>query len=263
MDELAFYEEIIRLKKARQPAVLVTVIETSGSSPRKAGAKMLVYGDGSISGTIGGGKTEADTIVAAGEVLRLNAPRTIAFSLTEAHGGVCGGDVTVYLEPLVAPPHCIIIGDGHVGQATAEAAGRAGFLVSLADEADNRADLLARADSRTYFFICTSDHQQDFLAVQEALNTPACHIAVLGSRRKREAMEVFLLGQGLAQQTISRVVSPAGLNIGAETPEEIAVSVVAQMIQVRRANADSHRSAVACRRPLKAHGRKQAIAVAG
>lgn len=265
MDELALYEEIIRLKKARQPAVLATVIETRGSSPRKAGAKMLVYTDGTINGTIGGGKTEAETIVAAGEVLRRNAPRTVAFSLTEAHGGVCGGDVTIYLEPLVAAPHCIIIGDGHVGQAMAEAVARAGFLVSLADEADNRAELLSRADSCTYFFICTSDHQQDFLAVQEALATPACHIAVLGSKRKRKAMEEFLLGQGVAPLAISRVVSPAGLDIGAETPEEIAVSVVAQMIQVRRANADTdtHRSAVACRRPLKAHGHKQAIAATG
>ena len=263
MDELALYEEIIRLKKARQPAVLATVIETSGSSPRKPGAKMLVYGDGSISGTIGGGKTEAETIAAAGETLRLNAPRTLAFTLTEAHGGVCGGEVTVYLEPLVAAPHCIIIGDGHVGQALAEAAGRAGFLVSLVDEADNRAGLLSRTDAHTYFFICTSDHQQDFLAVQETLATPARHIAVLGSSRKRAAMEEFLQGQGITPQAINRVISPAGIDIGAETPEEIAVSVVAQMIQVRRANADTHRSAVACRRPLKAHGHQQTIAAAG
>ena len=263
MDELALYEEIIRLKKARQPAVLATVIETSGSSPRKAGAKMLVYGDGSISGTIGGGKTEAETIAAAGETLRLNAPRTLAFTLTEAHGGVCGGEVTVYLEPLVAAPHCIIIGDGHVGQALAEAAGRAGFLVSLVDEAGNRAGLLSRTDAHTYFFICTSAHQQDFLAVQEALTTPARHIAVLGSSRKRTAMEEFLQGQGITPQAINRVISPAGIDIGAETPEEIAVSVLAQMIQVRRANADTHRSAVACRRPLKAHGHQQTITAAG
>jgi xanthine dehydrogenase accessory factor len=263
MDELALYEEIVGLKKARRPAVLATVIETRGSAPRKAGAKMLVYGDGSISGTIGGGKIEAETIVAAGETLRRNASRTLAFSLTEAHGSVCGGEVTVYLEPLVAAPHCVIIGDGHVGQALAEAAGRAGFLVSLADEADNRAELLGSTDFHTYFFICTSDHQQDFLAVQEALATPACHIAVLGSSRKRKAMEEFLHGQGITPQTMNRVISPAGLDIGAETPEEIAVSVVAQMIQVRRANADTHRSTVACRRPLKAHGQQQTIAAAG
>ena len=263
MDELALYEEIVRLKKTRRPAALATVIDTNGSSPRKAGAKMLVYGDGSISGTIGGGKTEAETIAAAGEALRLNAPRTLVFTLTEAHGGVCGGEVTVYLEPLTAAPHCIIIGDGHVGQALAEAAGRAGFLVSLVDEADNRAGLLSRTDAHTYFFICTSDHQQDFLAVQEALATPARHIAVLGSSRKRAAMEEFLQGQGITPQAINRVISPAGIDIGAETPEEIAVSVVAQMIQVRRANADTHRSAVACRRPLKAHGHQQTIAAAG
>jgi xanthine dehydrogenase accessory factor len=86
---------------------------------------------------------------------------------------------------------------------------------------------------------------------------------VLGSSRKRKAMEEFLHGQGITPQTMNRVISPAGLDIGAETPEEIAVSVVAQMIQVRRANADTHRSTVACRRPLKAHGQQQTIAAAG
>jgi xanthine dehydrogenase accessory factor len=263
MDELALYEEIVRLKKTRRPAVLATVIETNGSSPRKAGAKMLVYADGAISGTIGGGKIEADTIIAAGEALLDHAPRTLSFSLTEAHGSVCGGEVTVYLEPLIAAPQCVIIGDGHVGRAVAEAAGRAGFLVSLLDEADNRAELVRRADSHTYFFICTSDHQQDFLAVQAVLPTPARHIAVLGSTRKRKAMEEFLQRAGFQPPEIERVISPAGLDIQAETPEEIAVSVVAQMIQIRRNNADAHRSAVACRRPLKAHGHQQAIAAAG
>src|SRR5512135_1563283 len=122
MHELPLYEEIIRLKKARVPATLATVVEPRGSAPRKAGAKMLVRRDGSIVGTIGGGQTEADTIVAAQEVLRRGQPRTLNFSLTEPHGAVCGGEVTIYLEPLVVPQHLVVVGGGHVGQAVGRAA---------------------------------------------------------------------------------------------------------------------------------------------
>ncbi|MEW6500682.1 MAG: XdhC family protein [Thermodesulfobacteriota bacterium] len=263
MDDLALYEEIVHIKKERRPAVLATVIASRGSSPRKAGAKMVIYGDGGSRGTVGGGKIETDTIAAAGEVLRENTPRTLAFNLTEAHGGVCGGEVTIYLEPLVTAPHCLVIGDGHVGRAVSRAAGEAGFLVSLIGKDGDLKRLLGRADHHTYILVATSDHQQDFLAVKEVLATDARYIAVLGSRRKRTAMEEFLRQEGFTPQAIGRIVSPAGLDIAAETPEEIAVSVVAQMIQVRRTNADAHRSAVACRRPLPAHGHQQAIAAAG
>jgi len=263
MDELALYEEIVQLKKERRPAVLATVIDSRGSSPRKAGAKMLIYADGATNGTVGGGAIEAETVEAASEVLRDNTPRTLAFDLTEAQNSVCGGEMTIYLEPLVTAPHCLVIGDGHVGKAVSRAASLAGFLVSLAGKNHDLKPLLNRTDHHTYILVATSDHQQDFLAVKEVLATAACYIAVLGSRRKRKAMEEFLREEKFKQAEIDRIISPAGLNIGAETPEEIAVSVVAQMIQVRRANADTHRSAVACRRPLKAHGHQQAIAAAG
>lgn len=263
MDELALYEEIVQLKKTRRPAVLATVIASRGSSPRKAGAKMLVYADGAISGTVGGGTIESETIAAAGEVLRENFPRTLAFDLTEAANSVCGGEMTIYLEPLVTAPHCLIIGDGHVGRAVSRAANEAGFFVSLIGKDDDLQPLLRRVDQHTYILIATSDHQEDFLAAKAVLTTPARYIAVLGSRRKRTAMEDFLRQEGFTPQAIGQIVSPAGLDIAAETPEEIAISVVAQMIQVRRSDADAHRSAVACRRPLKAHGHQQAIAAAG
>ena len=263
MDELALYEEIVRLAKARRPAVLATVIDTNGSSPRKAGAKMLVYADGTLAGTVGGGKIEADTIDAARTVLASGKSRTLAFNLTEAHGGVCGGEVLVYLEPLLVAPYCLIIGDGHVGQAVNRTASQAGFLTSMADEKDDLAPLLNRADHHTYIFIATSDHQEDFHAVVRALATPARYVAVLGSTKKRTAMEEFLRKQGVAQLDIDRIVSPAGLDIKAETPEEIAVSVVAQMIQVRRSEAHENRSSLARRRPVAPHGQLQAAAAAG
>lgn len=263
MDELALYEEIVRIKKERRPAVLATVIDNRGSSPRKAGAKMLIYADGATNGTVGGGAIEAETVAAAREVLRENNPRTLAFDLTEAANSVCGGAMTIYLEPLVTAPHCLIIGDGHIGTAVSRAAEQAGFLVSLLGKEDDLQQMLRRVDHHTYILIATSDHQQDFLAVKETLTTAARYIAVLGSRRKRKAMEDFLREHGFTPEAINRIISPAGLDIHAETPEEIAVSVVAQMIQVRRSNADIHRNAVACRRSVTAHGHQQAIAAAG
>ena len=255
MDDLHLYEEVVRLKKAGQPAALVTVVATNGSTPRKIGAKMLVYGDGTITGTIGGGKTEADTIEAALRAMQTGNPRTISYSLTEQHGHVCGGDITIYLEPLNSATLAIIIGAGHVGQAVAHMAGEAGFLVSLINIASPKSGLAVSDDvtqcpvteleakfndigvnSNSFIFIATSDHKEDFVAAGAALKTSGCYIGVLGSTRKRAAMEEYLKGRGYSSEDINRIISPAGLEINAETPEEIAVSVVAQMIQQKRAN---------------------------
>lgn len=282
MDDLPIYEEIIRLKKCRIPAALATVVETNGSAPRKAGAKMLVRKDGTIAGTIGGGQTEADTISAAMEVIRLGKPCTISFSLNEQNGAVCGGDMVVYLEPLVVPQHLVIVGGGHVGRAVTQAAHQAGFLVTLIntmqtkESAPMAEDVLYRpvqdlaaafaeigVDDGSYIFIATSDHQQDFLATAAALHTDARYISVLGSTRKRAAMENYLGAQGITGETISRVISPAGIEIGAETPAEIAVSVVAQMIRVRRSDNAEHLSHPACSRTIKKDGAQQAYAAPG
>jgi xanthine dehydrogenase accessory factor len=250
MEDLPLYEEIIRLKTARIPAALATVVETKGSTPRKAGAKMLVRHDGSIVGTIGGGQTEVETIAAALEVIRLGQPRTSNFSLTEPHGSYCGGEVRIYLEPLVVPQQLVVVGGGHVGRAVGQAAELAGFKTTLIHTGalevqavqaryhsvqelpDAFADL--GVDSSSYIFIATTDHPQDFQATAAALNTEARYISLLGSRRKRLALEKYLAGRDFTPEVVARVFSPAGLEIGAETPAEIAISVVAQMIKVRR-----------------------------
>ncbi|MCB2181611.1 MAG: XdhC family protein [Desulfobulbaceae bacterium] len=249
MDDLSLFEEVVRLKKSGQPATLVTVVATKGSTPRKTGAKMLVHGDGTISGTIGGGKTEADTIEAALRSMQTGEPGLLSFSLTEQHGHVCGGDVTIYLEPLHVTPLALIIGAGHVGRAVGRMAGEAGFLVRIIDTSgrsdakevipspvDNLEETFAAlgVSSNSFLFIATSEHKQDFVAAAAALKTCACYVGVLGSTRKRAAMENFLQERGYPAEDMSRIISPAGLDIRAETPEEIAVSVVAQMIQQRR-----------------------------
>ncbi|MFH1215289.1 MAG: XdhC family protein [Pseudomonadota bacterium] len=237
MDDLSIYEEIVRLKKERKPAALATVIETSGSTPRKAGAKMLVYQSGSIAGTIGGGKAEADTIAAAQDAMQSGESRILQFSSPEENGNICGATMLVYLEPSGAAPRMVAIGSGHVAKAVCRAAEAAGFLVNLLPPEENLAELLLErcADPESYILIATSTHQQDFSAARLALKTPARYIGVIGSRKKRKALDSYLSAQGLSATDIDRVISPAGIDIGAETPDEIAVSVVAQMIQVLRA----------------------------
>lgn len=256
MEDLHLYEEIVRLKKARIPAALATVVESEGSSPRKAGAKMLIRRDGTVCGTVGGGRIEAETLQAAAEVLRGGTPRTISFTLTEEHGFVCGGRVLIYIEPLAHPVQLVAVGAGHVGQALARSARQAGFEVTLTDPLPVPAgvensgfavpELVAPVeeifetvpiDSTTYILIATRDHQHDFIAVKYALATDACYIGLVGSRRKRGALQQYLETAGLPPESMERIVSPAGLAIGAQTPEEIAISITAQLIQLRRNHA--------------------------
>jgi len=279
MDDIHIYEEIVSLKKKRVPAAIATVVETKGSTPRKAGAKMLVKKDRSIIGTVGGGKTEADTIEAALEVIMAGMPKTMEFSLTREHGGICGGKLVIYLEPLVVQDHLIVVGDGHVGRAVSQTARQAGFMVSMIGLSENKIesgscedatfhplDKLGKAfseigaDLNTYIFIATSDHHQDFEAASAALTTESRYIAVIGSRKKKTAMDEYLRTKGFDKKVVDRIISPAGLDIGAETPAEIGVSIVAQMINLKRNSDGAHYSRPACRGTVKEDGVLQAAA---
>ncbi|HEY6838215.1 MAG TPA: XdhC family protein [Geobacteraceae bacterium] len=253
MDDVNIYEELIRLQRSGVAAALATVVESSGSSPRKAGAKMLVKSDGSIMGTIGGGKVEQETIEAARKAISTGLPCTLPFVLTEDYGHVCGGRLLVYIEPAAMRPHLVIIGAGHVGKALTTAAKLAGFRVMVVDERPGfvSGEVLPDADETfaglpgaalTHFavsdtssiVIATTGYEQDFAAVREALRSSARYIGVIGSRRKREVLVQTLTSEGYSSADIGRVTIPVGLSIGAETPAEIAVAVVAQLIQSRR-----------------------------
>jgi xanthine dehydrogenase accessory factor len=255
MEDLRIYEELLRLGREGLPAALATVVETAGSSPRKAGAKMLVRGDGSILGTIGGGRVEAEVIAVARTAIGDGLPRTVPFMLTEEHGFVCGGRLLVYVEPLAAPPRLLVFGAGHVGKALAAAATFAGFRVTVADErpeyasreqvpdaheviAGNPETVLGSfpVDAGTYVAVATTDHNRDFAAVRAALRTPARYVGVVGSRGKAEILLRTLAEEGFPPEVVRRVVVPVGLPIGAETPAEIAVSIVAQLVRIRRRN---------------------------
>jgi xanthine dehydrogenase accessory factor len=254
VDDMKIYQEIVALHHSGEAAALVTIVESSGSAPRKAGAKMLVFGDGSTQGSIGGGRIELETIEAARAAIDTGVARTISFVLTKEYGHVCGGQVLAYIEPVMSAPHLLIIGAGHVGKALATAAGFAGFRVQIADERQRYTEsaqssgfletFAGDADATfrhfavhdaTFVVIATSGFQTDFDAVRAALKTPARYIGVIGSQQKREVLEQTLTQEGYAPAELKRLTIPMGLSIGAQTPEEIAVSIVSQLIQSRRA----------------------------
>jgi xanthine dehydrogenase accessory factor len=281
MDDILLYEEVIALYKSGIPSALATVVESAGSSPRKPGAKMLVRSDGSSLGTIGGGKVELETIETALSAIRTGLPRTISFNLTEEHGHVCGGMLLVYIDPVCMKPHLLIIGAGHVGKALSTAAKFAGFRVSVADDRPDYADrnqipdadetftgdpagAMARfsVDFATSIVISTTGFEKDFAAAREALKTDARYIGIIGSRRKREVLVQTLTAEGYPPDTIERLKIPVGLPIGAETPAEIAVSIVAQLIEMRRKHATEHVSDSSGRRTVEADGTQKTASAA-
>lgn len=253
MKDLQIYEEMVRLTRKGDSFVLATVIENSGSSPRKAGAKMLLREDGTTLGTVGGGRVEVETTQAARAALEDGIPRSLPFVLTEEHGFACGGGMTVYVEPSNRAPQLVMFGAGHVGRAVAALGKNCGFRITVVDERQECTgrDLLPfadeiiccpvgdafdrlRLDGETFVIIATPGHLHDFTAVRGALATEAGFIGLLGSRRKRETLLRTLEEEGYSDEQRNRIITPVGLDIGAETPEEIAVSIIGQLVRERR-----------------------------
>jgi xanthine dehydrogenase accessory factor len=253
VNDLERYEEMVRLTREGEPFVLATVVASSGSSPRKPGAKMVVRGDGSLLGTVGGGRVEKESVQAALAALADETPRMLDYVLTEEHGFACGGTMTVYLEPQGHRPRLVMFGAGHVGRAVTGLAHGCGFRVTVVDDRPECAtdallpgadrivclpaeeacgDLLLGPDD--FVIIATPGHHGDFAAVRGCLATHAGFIGLLGSRRKRETLLQTLTNEGFDADQRARVITPVGLDIGAQTPEEIAVSIVGQLVALRR-----------------------------
>lgn len=249
---MSIYAEIASVQAAGQSACLCTVVYTQGSTPRRAGSKMLVFPDGRISGTIGGGRMENLVIAEALAALEDGAPRRLTYSLTDpkrGDPGVCGGQMEVYVEPIVPEPSVVVYGLGHVGKAVAHLAGWLGLRVIVADDRDKFATIesapaaaehrvvapgeLANAlniNNRTFLVLTTRNVEVDLQALPPLLDSPAAYIGVIGSRRRWETARQQLLALGVAEEKLARVVSPMGLELHAETPEEIAVSILAEII---------------------------------
>ncbi len=257
----SIYEAILDAQRSSQPAALATVIRARGSVPRHEASKMLVYADGSIVGTVGGGELENRTIEEARQVARDGTARIISHSLVDpSHGdaGVCGGEVEVFIEPIMPPARLLIIGAGHVGRALAHLAHWMGYRVVVTDD---RADLCTHefipdadefvvgpvaeallkigVDSQTYVAGVTRGYLFDVDALPILLQTAAPYIGVIGSKRRWAMALKDLRATGLSDEVLTRVHAPIGLEIQAETPEEIAVSIMAEVVMLRRGGTGS------------------------
>ena len=251
------YEEIVKLRQAGRRGTVATITSVLGSIPSFKTAKMLVRDDGSIVGTIGGGCVEAEVWQAAREVMETEKPRTLTFNLNQSPkydtGLICGGTLDIFLEPVLPPASLYIFGAGHVSKSLYKTAHDAGFEVSVVDDRDSYAnrdrfpeakDVIAEdfeqamtrlaPNESSYIVIVTRGHRDDMRVLRWAVQTPARYIGMIGSKRKTIAIFRELIKEGLQPKLFDRVHAPVGLDIGAVTPEEIAVAITAELIAVRR-----------------------------
>jgi len=251
------YEQIVELRRQGRRGAVATIVNVRGSIPSFRTAKMLVRDDGSIVGTIGGGCVEADVWQAAREVMESEKPRTLKFDLNQDPkydtGLVCGGTLEVFVEPVLPPALLYVFGAGHVALNLCQTATNAGFEVIVADDRSSYATQerfpAAREvhafdfeeamrkldpDESSYIVIVTRGHRDDMRILRWAVQTRARYVGMIGSKRK--VIEIFktLQKEGVPAHLFDRVHAPVGLDIGAVTPEEIAVAITAELIAIRR-----------------------------
>jgi len=252
---LEICKEILSLGRAGRAGALATVVECTGSTPRKEGTKMLIREDGSTFGTVGGGLLEARVIEASLAVMAENRARAMT---VDVHGEATGsvqrdGKMLIFLEPIRPKARLVIMGAGHVAKALVRTASFVGFHVIVADDREAYASKerlpdaaevvvcdfetvfsMTRGDKNTFVVIATRSHDHDLVALTAALRTDAAYIGLLGSTRKKAVLFRALERAGFEQADLDRVTTPVGVSIGSVTPEEIAISIAAQLIQVRR-----------------------------
>ncbi len=240
-----------------EPVALVTVVRANGSTPQRAGAKMLVFADGRTIGTIGGGCYESDAFWKAREALASGRPRLLHYDLNDdfaqENGLVCGGQMDVHIDPLEPTPHLYIVGAGHVGWHLARLATDAGFHIHVVDDREKFAnagrfpgaqevvaepipDWLQRIEipASSFVVVVTRGHTHDLDAMRALAPRELRYLGLIGSRAKVRRIYDMLLSEGTPADGLERVRSPIGLDIGAVTPAEIAVSILAELIAVRR-----------------------------
>ncbi len=250
------FEEIVQLRREGKRAALATIVHTNGSIPSYESSRMLVREDGSIAGTVGGGCVEAEVWAAAKEVIRNEAPRKMTFNLNNEasydNGLICGGTLEIFVEPILPLPTLYIFGGGHVSIALAQAAHTAGFAIAVIDDRESFANAqrfpMAREiyttyeqaferikpNASSYLVIVTRGHKDDMRVLAWAVGTEARYIGMIGSKRKVLSVYKALDKEGITAEKFERVHAPVGLEIGALTPQEIAISITAELIAVRR-----------------------------
>jgi len=237
---------------------LVTIVKTKGSTPREIGAKMLVNKDGLIAGTIGGGITEAKVIEEIKQALKEGKGKLLTYHLTKEQaaldeGAICGGEMKVFIDILQPKEEVLIFGAGHIAVCLSKLAKTVGFKVTIIDDREEfvNQDRFPEADKiiaeetekalthlkitpSTYIIIVTRGHLKDEEVLGSVIRSGATYIGMIGSRKKNATVFQHLEEQGISAQELKKVHAPIGVDIGAQTPEEIAVSIMAEIIQVRR-----------------------------
>src|SRR6266478_6265139 len=243
------------MRRAGRRAALATIVHTNGSIPSYESSRMLVRDDGTIAGTVGGGCVEAEVWAAAKDVVQSEQPRKMTFNLNHEAasdaGLICGGTLEIFVEPILPQPMLYLFGGGHVSTAVARVAHLAGFAIGVVDDRETFANAerfptasqihcsyeeafeKIHPNASTFLVIVTRGHKDDMRVLRWAVNTPARYIGMIGSKRKVISVYRELEKEGIAREKFQRVHAPVGLDIGAVTPEEIAVAIVGEMIAER------------------------------
>lgn len=254
---MSLYSRLAEIQGRGEAAALCTIIRTVGSVPRQVGAKMLVLPSGRIEGTVGGGAMEARVIEQALQTIKDGQPRTLEYSLAGDAGrgdpGICGGTLEVFVEAVHPQPTLLIVGAGHVGRALAKLAHFLGYRVVVSDDRPQlaTAELVPEADEfivapmpelpakiqitpHTYIVLTTRNAEVDVAGLPALLDSAAAYIGVIGSRKRWTEARKRMQAAGVSSAKLDAVHSPTGLELNAETPEEIAVSIIAELIMLRR-----------------------------
>lgn len=252
---MGIFRAVAELEEHNQAGALCTIIRSQGSTPRHTTSKMLVYPDGHIIGTVGGGELENRVVVEALQAIQDGMPRVLQYTMSDPQRGdpgVCGGQVEVFVEPVQPKPTLLIIGTGHVGKAVAHLASWLGFHVVASDDRPEFCNPQAVPDAVefypvsmaelpgqlkitpwTYIVLTTRGVNIDVPGLPVLLDTPAAYIGIIGSRRRWATARKQILEAGVPEEKLERVRSPIGLELNAETPEEIAVSIMAEIIMLQ------------------------------
>ena len=248
----SIYQTISELEKSRKPAAICIEVDSKGSTPRKAGAKMIVFPDGKIIGTIGGGSIEQQVIEDAKEVVKKNTSLKKAYNLAVDLGMSCGGAVEVYIEPICKIDSLYIFGAGHIGRVVAKFATELDFNVTIFDNRDDIFESIdlkdvslvkkdyfesieySEFDNNTYIVIVTPNHTWDEEVLAKVAKKTHAYVGMIGSKRKIVIVrKKFLENKTFTEEELNSIDMPIGIKLNAETPQEIAVSIVAKLIDVR------------------------------
>jgi xanthine dehydrogenase accessory factor len=252
---VSIYRALLDIEETGEGAVLCTIITSSGSTPRHQGSKLLVYPDGRTIGTVGGGEVESRVIKEALEAYQDGKNRILSYNMVnpkEGDPGVCGGSLEVFVEPIHPKPVLVIIGGGHVGKALAYLAKWLKYKVVISDDRPEYCtpEYIPDGDEFypipmkeipgkmainqfTHIVLATRGSNIDVEGLPALIDSPAAYLGVIGSKRRWLITKKALMEMGIPEEKLSRIHSPIGLELNAETPEEIAVSIMAEIIMLR------------------------------